>query len=74
MTPRSPITVLLTPGLTDHAIDSIRSLFPGSLCLVRRELGEFPGGVQLIATDQVCAHPQQYADALTAALQTEGVS
>lgn len=72
--PRSPVTVLLTPGPTDSAIDSIRSQFPGSLCLVRRALGEFPGGVQLIATDQVCAHPQRYADALANALRTEDVS
>lgn len=70
--PRSPLVVLLTPGLTEGALAGVQDRFPGSTSLVRRELGEFPGGLGIIATNELCDQPRQYAEAVEDALARKG--
>ncbi|MEN8040569.1 MAG: hypothetical protein ABFR95_03610 [Actinomycetota bacterium] len=71
--PDAPTTILLTHGVPDESLESVNRSFPGSIQRVRRELGEFPGGLQLVITDDVWALPEEYAETLEHALQGKGL-
>lgn len=60
----APTTVVLTPGLRSGELRAVTSEFPGATHLVRPELGEFPGGLVLVATSEMCATSQRYAEIL----------
>lgn len=70
----SAVAMVITPGIDPDRIGVVLEVFPGSVEPKRRSLGEFPGGLGLVATDAVCAHPSEYAACLEEILTTRAVS
>lgn len=65
---RGAVGILLTPGVASDDIAQVNEHFPGTTRSVRKDLGEFPGGLEVIATEGLCDDTEGYADALTAAI------
>lgn len=68
----APTAVVLTPGMRPGELNVVQAEFPGSTRLVRSELGEFPGGLVLVATNELRASPERYATILGDAILARG--
>jgi hypothetical protein len=69
----SPIAMLITPGFTLDRVGAVLDAFPESVEPKRHLLGEFPGGLGLVATDGVCELPTEYAACLEEILARKAV-
>ncbi len=73
VSPKAPLTILLTPGVPTFRLEELDARFPHSTSRVRPALGEFPGGIQLTVIDDVWTQPEQYAGAVELALRGKGI-
>ena len=64
--------IVMTRGVGGDRIAAAQALHPGSLMLLPRRLGEFPGGLQLKLTGEAWAQPEAYAGAVRDVLNGKG--
>ena len=64
--------IVMTRGVGGDRIAAARALHPGSLTLLPRRLGEFPGGLQLKLTGEAWAQLEAYAGAVRDVLNGKG--
>lgn len=70
--PEALCCIILTPGIDSVALAPSINRFPGAIDAVPTHLGEFPGGLQLVVTEEAWRHPEAYAGTVRAVLSGKG--
>ena len=70
--PEAACCIILTPGVESATLALGRDRFPGAIDYLPRRLGEFPGGLQLVMTDEAWRHAEAYAGAVQDVVNGKG--